>query len=205
MISRILQQVRYYSTLTLLYGVTIIAGVYIFQPTVLRPILGQQRAEATGTTAAAVVTAPETTLRKTISGRPVRIVIDTLGRDLPIDEGVHDPSNGSWTLSDTRAQFALPSQPANDRAGMTLIYGHNNRNVFAPLYRLRSGDQAEVYTHNGYVFRYQYQSYDMVTPDNVSVFTYQGKPRLTLQTCSGNWDGLRRLHHFSLIEVQKHT
>jgi LPXTG-site transpeptidase (sortase) family protein len=199
---KFIQHLRYYSAIGLLYGVTVAVGIYIIDPTAARFILDTPVAEAITSDNTALAVQPDGSVA---SGRPVRIIIQPLAIDLPVDRGVHDPSDGSWTLSDTRAQFALPSHPANNQGGMTLIYGHNNRHVFAPLYRLRVGDQARVYTHNNQVFHYRYQGYEMVTPTNVSIFTYKGKPRLTLQTCSGNWDGLRRLHHFSLVKVEKRT
>ncbi len=202
MITPIFQRLRYYSAIALLYGLTLAMGACIVRPTILRPLQSISVAEAADYHSAPSAKPGGT---KTVSGRPVRLAIHSLRIDLPVDRGVHNPADGSWTLSDTRAQFALPSHQANDQRGMTLIYGHNNRNVFAPLYRLREGDRAEVYTHNHQVFHYRYEGYELVTPDSVSIFTYRGKPRLTLQTCSGNWDGLRRLHHFSLLKVEKLT
>jgi LPXTG-site transpeptidase (sortase) family protein len=203
MIITFFQYLRYYSAIGLFYGVTVVVGIYMINPTATPFRLNTPLAEA----ATGEITAIQTKAgsRSAVTGQPVRITIQPLAIDLPVDRGVHDPTDGSWTLSDTRAQFALPSHPANTQSGMTLIYGHNNRHVFAPLHRLRAGDQARVYTHNNYLFHYRYQGYEMVTPTNVSIFAYKGKPRLTLQTCSGNWDGLRRLHHFSLVKVEKRT
>jgi LPXTG-site transpeptidase (sortase) family protein len=207
MIRNSLQHVRYYTAIILLYGTTVLGGLVLVHPTFLNT-LGHDHVLALGDSRDIPYTqVPANSLstpkRIGTSGRPIRISIPSLNIDLPVDEGLHDPTSGSWTLSDTRAQYAVPSRPANDQGGMTLIYGHNNRHVFAPLHRLRSNDIAQVRTHNGYVFHYRYLRYDMVTPENVSIFAYEGKPQLTLQTCSGNWDGLRRLHHFSLLRVEK--
>lgn len=202
----LVQILRYYSSVSILYGVMLTLAVYIYRPVLVtrlfdEPVAAQPEEVSVATIAPKANKKTEKLPART--GRPVRVSILSLGVDLQVDKGHYNEDDGTWTLSDYRAYFAMPSTQANDTAGNTLIYGHNNRHVFAKLHRLQPGDVATVITDNGYTFSYRYQMYDQVRPTNVSVFDYKGSPKLTLQTCSGNWDGLRRLYQFSLIKTSK--
>lgn len=139
------------------------------------------------------------TLRQAIKGIPTRIVIASLGVDLPVSTGTFDPSSNEWTVSDDRAFFADNSVPANDNNGVTLIYGHARWGVFGVLPDLKSGAAADVYTDNGRVFHYRYQSMRQVTPQDTSVFKIDGPPTLTLQTCTGAWDSYRAMYSFAFM------
>jgi LPXTG-site transpeptidase (sortase) family protein len=138
-----------------------------------------------------------------VSGKPVRIRVASRAIDLPVIDGTYDATSGNWTLSNTKAQFALNSSANNNRGGNTFIYGHDVPQVFKALEGLAVGDIAEVTTDNGYVFTYRYRSAIEVEPTNTSIFTYSGPPILTLQTCSGIWSQNRRLMTFDFVEVQK--
>jgi LPXTG-site transpeptidase (sortase) family protein len=134
-----------------------------------------------------------------ISGTPTRIVIDSIAMDLPVGVGTYDPATDSWTLSDDQAYYADNSVPVNDSNGMTLIYGHARSSVFGALPNLQVGAIADIYTDNGRVFHYRYQSLSQVDPSDVSIFTSSGPPGLTLQTCAGAWDMYRSLYSFVFI------
>jgi hypothetical protein len=137
------------------------------------------------------------------AGKPVRVVVPSIGIDLPIDEGNYDEANHTWTLSGYRAQFAVASVVANDYGGNTFIYGHNNPSVFGKLKLMAPGAAVQLYTDNGYVFNYVYTSYADLQPDDGSVFKYEGPPTVTIQTCSGSWNELRRMYHFDFKEVSR--
>lgn len=135
-------------------------------------------------------------------GNPTRLRIPTLGMDRDLLTGEYNPDDQSWTLSPRGVHFATASAPANDYGGSTFIYGHNNTHVFGPLSGLRSGDIAEILTDNNLIFTYTFTQRDTLKPENTSPLTYQGDPRLTLQTCSGNWHQNRELFYFELTHVE---
>lgn len=136
------------------------------------------------------------------AGKPVRLVIPSLGIDIAVEDGAYNPENGAWTLSNDKAHFALPSVESNTSGGNTLIYGHNRKGVFALLKNLKTGDQAIVITDNGIMFTYKFRSAEDVAPYDTAIFGYEGPPQLTLQTCSGIWMQDRRLHYFDLVSVE---
>ena len=182
---------RYYSSVTVIYLVTLLLAFYIFNPPLARP----PKVEALKSTPRAVAPPIIT------AGIPLRIVLPTLELDLAIEVGKYDPVNDSWTLSGYNAHFATITAPANDYADNTFIYGHNNKYVFGHLRFLNPGDPVLVYTDNGLVFHYKYESKLTVSPSDTSVLTYQGPPILTIQTCSGNWDEWREMYKFNFERV----
>lgn len=140
---------------------------------------------------------------RAIKGTPVRIVIPSLAIDLPVGVGSYNPNDGSWSIDASKPYYADTSVPINDSNGQTLIYGHNQSQVFAALVTIPPGAQAEVYTDNGYAFHYAYSSMTKVIPTDMSVFKTNGPPTLVLQTCAGPWDAYRALYSFKLESVKK--
>ena len=136
-----------------------------------------------------------------IIGTPTRISVPRLGLDLPISDGHYEPTDGSWTLSDTSAHFALPSTLPNDKEGNTLIYGHNIPEVFSVLHNLQENDLVYLKTDAG-TFVYRFVSAEDYSPDQTDIFSYRGEPQLTLQTCTGVWNQLRRMFVFELEQVR---
>lgn len=146
----------------------------------------------------------QTTVTGTIieAGKPVRLVIPSVSIDLTVADGLYDQKTGAWTLSKDKAHYATITPFANNIEGNTFIYGHNRRSVFAPLLKMKTGDKALVYTDNNKVFTYTLRDFKDVDPTDASLFTYQGKPILTLQTCSGTWYENRRLFTFDFVSVE---
>lgn len=138
-----------------------------------------------------------------VSGVPRQLTIPTLSISLPVIDGVHEPSTGDWSLSLDKAHFALPSVPANNVEGNTLIYGHNRKGVFATLAQIKPGAKAEVHTDNGFIFVYTFVRTEAVKPTDTSIFTYDGAAQLTIQTCSGAWYQNRQMYYFSLSGYRK--
>jgi len=150
-----------------------------------------------------VATPPQAQAPSVISGTPRHIDAPSVGISLPVADGNYDPSTGNWTLSDDGAFFATPTSPANSDNGNTFIYGHAVQKIFGRLPRLTIGADVTITTDNGYAFTYTYVKSEIVDPTNVNLFAYQGKPRLTLQTCSGVWSENRQLFYFNLKEYHK--
>lgn len=150
-----------------------------------------------------MIVQPIQRLKYTLQGVPNRLVIESIGVDLPVQIGTYDQSSGEWTVGDDSAYFADNSVPPNNSNGTTLIYGHAKAPIFASLSGLQAGAKADVYTSNGRVFHYIYQSVDNVDPNDTSIFRVSGPPELTLQTCTGPWDMYRALYHFQLNGANK--
>lgn len=138
-----------------------------------------------------------------ISGKPVRLVVPASGIDLPVDEGYYNDATGTWTLSSSHAQFAMMTLLANNHSGNTFIYGHGTDRVLGQLISKPPtiGSIAEIYTDNGHVFTYTFQSSRDMTPTDTSVFSYSGPPILTIQTCTGPVSEWRTMYQFAFNKV----
>ena len=142
---------------------------------------------------------------KTISGKPVRIIISDRAIDLPIDEGFYDSKSRTWTLSETHAQYAVATAPANDRNGTTFIYGHGTDQVFGKIgsNRPELGTRAEIHTDNGRVFTYRLSLIQDLKPSDTWILnnTAGGPPRLIIQTCTGAFSEWRTMFVFNFEKV----
>lgn len=137
-----------------------------------------------------------------IEGTPIRLQIPSLGIDLGVAKGYYDKTTTKWTLDKVNAFFAAPSVKPNNRGGNTLIYGHNIAPVFARLQNIPDKAKVILYTDNGHRLVYTYKSSEVVDPNNTSIFDYEGKPRLTLQTCTGAWFENRQFYYFELVKAR---
>ncbi len=153
----------------------------------------------------AVTTTPIKLPPKVISGIPRRIAIASAGISLPINNGTYDESTGGWTLTDTEAQFATMTAPANDHRGTTFIYGHGTDAVFGKIGTTPppAGTMAEITTDNGRIFRYELKEVRDFTPEDVSMLsdTASGSPRLVVQTCTGAFSQWRTMFIFDFKEI----
>lgn len=138
-----------------------------------------------------------------VSGVPNRLVVESVGIDIPVGIGAYDRSTDSWTLGYDRAYYADTSVPVNNNNGTTLIYGHARDTLFGPLTGLQVGAKASVHTDNGQVFYYRYQLMKQLDPTDTSIFTNSGPPILTLQTCVGEWDMYRAMYTFQFAGQEK--
>jgi LPXTG-site transpeptidase (sortase) family protein len=134
-------------------------------------------------------------------GIPIRIIVPSVGIDLPVRTGSYDPTTQTWTLDTYSAFYADNSVPANDSNGSTIIYGHAQWGLFAKIPDITNGATAQVYTDSGKVFSYTFASTRKVKQDDTSVFVNSGAPMLTLLTCSGAFDAYRTLVSFNLSGV----
>lgn len=133
-----------------------------------------------------------------ISGRPVHIQIPSVGINIPVIDGYYYPATNGWTLTNYAAQYAVQTPLANNTEGNTFIYGHNRHSVFEALLNIKLGAEAIITTDNGHTFTYVFKGALITTPSNLSLFSYQGPPILTLQTCSGTFYQNRQLFTFDL-------
>jgi LPXTG-site transpeptidase (sortase) family protein len=145
---------------------------------------------------------PTSSLRRTVavmSGMPNRLVVESVGIDIPVGIGTYDPATETWTLGDDQAYYADNTVPVNNNNGTTLIYGHAREPLFGSLVNMQVGATASVYTDKGQVFHYRYQSMQQYDPYDTSIFTNSGPPLLTLQTCAGAWDIYRSIYTFQYV------
>lgn len=195
-----LQKIRFISSIGALYILTFgtIGGLLYSSHLLGTPAWAAQKPTAVEQKS---VTLPP----KVTSGTPVRIVIESAGIDLPVDEGTYNAANGSWTLSDTRAQFATMTAPANNHAGTTFIYGHGTDAVFGNIGTNHPplGTPAYIHTDNGHIFTYTLENVRDFEPNDTSVFddTASGAPRIIVQTCTGIFSEWRTMFTFSFKEM----
>lgn len=136
-------------------------------------------------------------------GHPVKIDIPSVGISLPIVDGAYDINTRNWTLTSDKVQYAVSTSLPNSRKDNTFIYGHATNWVFGPLLRLQPGAEAIV-TTDTFVFTYKLASHEVVDPSNTALFDYKGKPRLTLQTCTGpTLSEYRQLFYFDYVDHKK--
>ncbi len=146
--------------------------------------------------------APALAEAQVVQGNPHSISIPSLDLTLAVIHGTED-QKGNWTLTPTKAQYAVISPEPNNHEGNTVIYGHALTNVFGTLYKMKKGDTADITTDNGYIFHYVYQGTYAVNPRDWSIFEYKGAPILTLQTCSGTFYQNRQMYQFSYSGFDK--
>jgi len=191
--------VRYYSSVTAIYVVTLFMAALLIKPNLLRlrfPDLFGPTYQITPQEAPLIPLSPTV-----ISGKPVRLVIPSLNMDLQVIDGSYDPSTGQWTLSGDKAQFAVITTPANNVQGNTFIYGHYNPHVFLSLHKIQPDQEAIIYTDNNHIFHYKYKSQVTVSPTDTGVFDYRGAPILTIQTCTGTFYEKRQIFTFDFSSV----
>lgn len=179
----------------------ILAGALLNSDTIIR-YFKSVSASSSYHASAKVAQATAAAAKDVISGQPSHITLPRLNISVDIEPGYFNASTQSWTLSDTKAQFATMTSQPNTASGNTYIYGHNRSAVFSSLHKAVPGDEAIVTTTNGHAFTYKLVSSKDVLPTDVSLFDYKGKPILTLQTCSGIWDQYRGLFVFDLEGVK---
>jgi len=136
-----------------------------------------------------------------IQGMPSELILPSLNLDISVIPGVYNTRTKEWTLSLDKVQYAVMTPPPNNEEGNTFIYGHYRPGVFATLHAIQVGAPAVVKTTNGHSFYYQLASIRTTNPSDTSIFSYQGKPIMTIQTCTGLFFQNRQLFTFNLVRV----
>lgn len=162
------------------------------------------RVTRSGVTAAPAIIATQSAQvpADAVSGEPVTLTIPSLHYNLPIIDGAYNAKTGEWTLTKDKVQFATISTLPNDKAGNTFLYGHYRKEVFSSLHTIKDGAEATVKTSNGHTFRYKLSYRKTVNPEeSAGIFTADGAPTLTIQTCTGLFFQDRQLFVFSFEGV----
>lgn len=141
-----------------------------------------------------------------IQGSPSRIIIPSVSLDIKVVPGTYDSRQQTWSVSDVAANFATNTYKPNNKAGTTLIYGHDRQALFHKIKQLKKGDTVTVYTDGGYIFTYQYDegSSRDLQPHDTTIFSNlnSNRPKLLLLTCDGLWSQHRWVVSFSLKEAK---
>jgi LPXTG-site transpeptidase (sortase) family protein len=189
-----------------LAGATLLVGGAVMLVLIMRSravnIISAPAASTSSVVMPAATQLASSTDQNMVSGMPTKVQIPSLGIDLPVIPGYYDAKTGEWTLTTNKVQFATPTAQPNNIGGNTFLYGHARTNIFGSLPKIKAGAQAIVQTDNGHTFYYRLSSTRVVSPaDSDSIFKYQGKPILTLQTCVGLLYQNRELLTFNLEQV----
>jgi len=187
----------------IIFGATVAAiGVAVIAPLVF--FWAQQRiAAANPATITVPSVAPLPEAKPTlITGKPAQLSIPSLDINLAVADGAYNDKTHQWSLSSDKAHYALPTVQPNNESGNTLIYGHYRLGVFATLRLIQPGATVTVDTDNGYRFTYTFRSSQKVSPNDTSIFAYQGKPQLTIQTCTGVYMQDRNLFYFDFTGAE---
>lgn len=191
-------RVRFYCTAGLLYAIVLFFIGFVTLP--ISPITHSRQVAFTNST---IKTVSRTSSIPLIRGVPVRLVIPGSAIDVPVNPGYYSASTGQWTLSGYYAQYAVVSSLANNETGETFIYGHNNDFVFGSLRHNTplAGATALIYTANGHILSYVFQSVTSLGPTDTSILNYNGPPILMIQTCTGSLNEWRTEYIFSFNKV----
>lgn len=165
-------------------------------PTVLPPLAAADRADRI-----AAASAPK-------PGYATRLAIPSVGIDTAVQQGgtrVAEDGSLEWeTLPFIAVHYgdltALIGAPGN-----AVIAGHvatlNEGNVFRDLYRVELDDRVEVEDDHGTVRTYAVNRVRLVDPGDVSVVAPTTRPTLTLITCGGTFDPVRREFSERLVVI----
>ena len=120
---------------------------------------------------------------------PINIKINSLGIDLEVREA--KMRDGWWELSD---KFALhqPNTAFPGQRGNTIIYAHNDSDLFGPLIKKsKNGQEIEITLKQGTVLKYKIAEIKEVNRTNGSDIKNSTNEVLTLYTCTGIFDSKR--------------
>lgn len=130
----------------------------------------------------------EPTPRQKAAGNPpIRVVISSLGIDLPVKEA--KIVNGYWEVFTDSAGFGLGSAYPEE-SGNQVIFAHARAGLFAPLKDIKTGATVIVMTSDKW-YSYTVNEIREVLPSQVEVIAPTSEAVLTLYTCSGYADSKR--------------
>ena len=119
---------------------------------------------------------------------PEKIIIDRLGIDVNIVPG--KIVDGVWEISPDSATYLVGSSTPQE-TGNIVIYGHNKKAIFGKLSVIKMGDEIQIITHDGKIYKYGVNYIKWVNPNEVSVIAPTDFPVLTIYTCTGFLDSYR--------------
>jgi LPXTG-site transpeptidase (sortase) family protein len=145
-------------------------------------------------------------------GYAVRLASPAIGLETEVKQaGVTQNQSGEWeweTLPFVAAHYgdltSLIGAPGN-----AVISGHvvtlNEGNVFRSLYKVDLGSEIQVWDHRDQLHSFHVVQVKLVPPSDISVLEPTPNPTLTLITCGGTFDPVRREFSDRLVVVARPT
>jgi LPXTG-site transpeptidase (sortase) family protein len=116
---------------------------------------------------------------------PTNIKIPKLNLDLAISPSRIKDNN--WEVFNDRvAWLSTSSIPGR---GNSILYAHNTQGLFANLYKLKTGDEIDIFVDDKWIAFYVTQT-KRINPTDIASIT-SDKNRLTIYTCDGAFDKKR--------------
>jgi LPXTG-site transpeptidase (sortase) family protein len=194
-----------------------VAGVREVHTSLPAPVTGPHRGPAPAISPQREPAPPETAPRLTpvadtrpLPGVAQRLTIASIGLDTPVVAGgLRTAADGSpeWeTVPDIAVHYAaltaLIGAPGN-----AVIAGHVSTraegNVFINLYNVELGDEVRVWDQRRAEHVFAIASVKLVPPSDTSVMDETPDPTLTLMTCGGRFDPVRREFSDRLIVMAR--
>jgi len=97
---------------------------------------------------------------------------------------------GNWELHDATANYLVSSRSPGT-GGNVIIYGHNTKDVFGLLHRLKVSDPIIIKNNLDQEYSYAVSEITTVKPDQIEVLAPTDHEVLTLYTCTGFLDQKR--------------
>jgi LPXTG-site transpeptidase (sortase) family protein len=143
-------------------------------------------------------------------GYAVRLAIPAIKLDTPVKQGgIVEDANGNsiWqTLPFVAVHYGDLTALVGDR-GNAVIAGHvvtlSEGNVFRFLYQVDIGDQVQVWDQRDKLHTFSVADVKLVPPSDVSVMAPTPDATLTLITCGGTFDPVKREFSDRLIVIAK--
>ncbi len=120
---------------------------------------------------------------------PVRIMLPSIGVDLPIDETIIHKN--TWEIYENGASH-LSSSANPGEEGNIIIYAHNTKDRFGKLEEVKKGEIIKVYSEDNKAYTYEVTNILTVNPTQINVLLPTKEEMLTIYTCTGFAD-LKRL------------
>ena len=145
-----------------------------------------------------------------LPGVAKRLVIDSIGLDTQVVAGgVQTNADGSteWETVPFIAVHYAALTALIGAPGNAVIAGHVSTraegNVFIDLYRVQLGDEVRVSDQSDALHVFTISGVQLVPPSDTSVMDETPDPTLTLMTCGGTFDPIRREFSDRLIVTAK--
>jgi LPXTG-site transpeptidase (sortase) family protein len=176
----------------------------------LRPVVVPTPTPAPTLLPVAVADAPDRAEAAVPGGYAVRLVISSIQLDTQVTQGgIIQDSNGDpqWETVPFIAVHYGDLTSLLGKAGNAVISGHvvtlSEGNVFRLLYKVEIDDEVQVWDQLDREHDYHVVDVKLVPPTDVSVMAPTSDETLTLITCGGSFDRIRREFSDRLIVTAK--
>ncbi|MBU1110481.1 sortase [Patescibacteria group bacterium] len=132
---------------------------------------------------------------------PDRLVISLAELDLTVNPV--SLVDGTWAVHDNVANYAQETDLPNGVSGNTGLFGHDRTYAFAPIKRLSTDNEIQLFTRDYIFFYHVIEVHSGVDSKEVDVFHFTQEPQLTLVTCDGIFSKQRFVVKARLVKIEK--